>query len=242
MSDPYPILHDKDLTAEARIAQAFDWLARPEGCPAREQGPIAAKVYLIYRAIDGLLTPEQESQALAAKPVVISDMHRRVRWELSLKTALAYLDVARRDWQSACAKANTVRQSWEGYGMKWWPPQVINYLRMSCVVAYYQHLNGDHELAGKTVNNSMAHWQHFAGNLEWQSWPYIWVEDMLGQSMALRLLVFIGRAAGIVPFKDFGRDYCGSLDGDPKRCHDHVFYGLLRSIGTMNPDRAIWTL
>lgn len=240
MNDPHPILHNPALAMPDRIAQAFDWLARPEACPAPDQGPAAAKVFLLYRAVDGLLTPEQEADALAARPPIVHEMHRRIRWEISTKAALAYLALAHQNWADAAAKAETALLAWQRAGLKWWPPQVINYLRMSCIAAYYKHLMG--EDAGALVNDSILGWQHFAGNVEWDKWPYIWIEETLGHAMALRLLAFIGKAAGIVKFNDFGRDYCGSLAGEGGQQHEHIFYPLLRSMGQINPERAIWKL
>ena len=222
-----------------RIAQAFDWLRRPAACPVPDQGPVAAKVYLIYRAIDGLLTDEEEAEALAANPATIKEPHRRYRWQISLYTALAYLDLSRQNWTGAVAKAGAARLEWSAYGLRWWPPQIINYLRMSCVEAYYQHLIGQNSSA--LVEVAMEEWRRYSAGVEWKKWPYIWVEEMIGQAMAVRLLVFIGRACGTVQFNDFGQDYCGQLAADSEQRHDHIFYSLLRSMGNINTKRAIWT-
>jgi hypothetical protein len=239
MSDPHPILHDKALTAEARIAQAFDWLHNPAACPVPDQGQIAAKVFLIYRAIDGLLTDEQETEVMACltPPVKHDGLH--ARWAMSLGVAEAYLYLSRGDWVKGMATASAVRGIWTAGAKDRWPPQILNDLRMTLLVAYFHYLNGETALLRANIADAVADWKEHVQGWDMARWPYR-PKEAHDDLICLQALAFIARAAGLAEFPDmewatqesaisyFGASTC-------------PLYPILRRLGPcLAPAKALW--
>lgn len=239
MTDPHPLLHDPALAMPARIAQAFDWLARPEACPVLEQGPIAAKVFLIYRSIDGLLTPEQEAQALAANVPAVTHAGLHARWAMSLGVAEAYFDLSRGLWVEGMKKASAVRGIWAAGAKDRWPPQVLNVLRMTLLLAYFHYLHGETALLRANLADAVADWKEHVQGLDMAKWPQR-PKEAHEDLACLQALNFIARGAGLVDFKD--AEWCNL-----ENCISYFgvttcpMYSILRRMGPcLMPQKALW--
>lgn len=239
MTDPHPILHNKALPLDARIAQAFDWLRRPEACPVPDQGPIAAKVYLLYRAIDGLLSDEEEAEVKAAWVPSIKRPGLHARWAMSLGVVEAYLALNRADWIGGIAKASAVRGVWQAGAKDRWPPQVLNNLRMTLVVAYFHYLNGETSLLRANLADSLQDWKDHVQTWDFNQWPYR-PKEAHDDLICLQALAFIARAAGLADFEDVewatlesSVSYFGASTSP--------LYPILRRMGPcLAPNKALW--
>lgn len=239
MSDPHPILHDKTLSMPERIAQAFDWLRRPAACPVPDQGPVAAKVFLLYRAIDGLLTDEEEAEITQCQVPAVTHPGLHARWAMSLGVAEAYLALSRGRWTEGMAKASAVRGIWAAGAKDAWPPQVLNDLRMTLLVAYFHYLNGDTALLRANLAEAVADWKEHVQGWDMAKWPYR-PKEAHDDLICLQALAFIGRAAGLMAFKD--------EDWAPVESAVSYFgastsplYPILRRMGPcLAPNRALW--
>ncbi len=240
MNDPHAFLHTAE-PVETRIERALSWLADPASCPISDQGPAAAKCFLMYRYIDGLLTKDRMTlvsltETPVANPVLAA------RWAMSHATAVVYLNILKgppNGIMAGARLASDARELWaEREINRRWPPQIINYLRMSMIDAYSLYLTGQDAVAGEMVNQTMIYWRQHMAALDWKKWPYIFTEESVGQSMAARLLVFLGRACGIVKFRDHAAVSTESIM--TPQPGEHVFYTAVRAMHALNPERALW--
>jgi hypothetical protein len=239
MSDPHPILHDKALTPAKRVAQAFAWIRQPEACQVPDQGPVAAKVFLLYRAIDGLLTDEEEAEAVQAQVPAVVHRGLAARWAMSLGVAEAYLALSRGRWTEGMAKASAVRGVWAAGAKNAWPPQVLNDLRMTLIVAYFHYLHGETALLRANLAEAMADWKEHVQGWDMARWPYR-PKEAHDDLICLQALAFIARAAGLAEFGDVewaqqesAISYFGASTSP--------LYPILRRMGPcLNPTKALW--
>lgn len=236
--DPYPLLHNPKLTIEQRIEQAFFWLTQPNKCPVPDQGEAAAKCYLLYRWIDGLLTDEQLAQVRAFKPVVNSEREGLAfRWDMSLASAEMYVMATQGHYEYADRQARDVMILWDKQ-KHLWPPQILNYLRASVFHAYHSYLNGYPSLIDGQVDSVIWRWKQTASSWDWRQWPLRPMESR-DDMLALQALLFIARASGHVSFPDY--DWASPqrvvMFPGTEVC---PLYRILREMGSINPAQRIW--
>lgn len=204
--DPYPLLHDPSLSASQRIERAFSWLRSPDECPIPDQGAAAAKCFLIYRAIDGLLTSEEEAEILNTTIPAVKHRGLSARWDMSLATAEAYLLMNRfidDDYRIAAIKK--ALKIWDTSTRKDWPPQILNFLRLSLILSYWQYLRGNKAEAIHIIETAFLDWQAHMALLDWKEWPYRMTEAR-DDILHLQSMIFIARFLGEVKFPDY--DWC----------------------------------
>lgn len=239
MNDPYPILHDKSLTPEQRIEQAFSWLRNQAACPVPDQGSVAAKVYLIYRAIDGLLTDQEEAEVMQTRTRSVTHAGLAARWAMSLAAAGAYLDLCRGYWAHGIGKASAARGIWQAGAKDRWPPQSLNNLRMTLLVAYFHFLNNETSLLRQNIEDAFTDWKEHVQTWGPGLWPYR-SKEAHDDLSCLTALSFIARAAGLADFEDVA--WC-PLEGavSYRDASTSPLHAIMRRMGPcLAPNRALW--
>lgn len=239
ISDPFGWLHDPAMTMQARIQRALSWLGDPEAVPeaCRAQGQIAAKTFLIYRIMEGLLSPEQTKFIEHATVDAVSldtplGYGLVFRWNMSEMIAYAYWCAWDKNYHNACGLAFNIMEMWELHATAW-PPQITNYLRAACMAKYHGWLTTGKASIGKV----MEQWREHQASIDWLKWPNRPTE-MVHDCTALQILMFIARAAGEMAFDDL--PWCSPATVLPQKSSCPL-YPILRAMGpAINPDRAIW--
>jgi len=203
INEPYPLLHNCAISMTERIKQAFSWIREPDKCPVADQGPASAKCYLIYRAVDGLLSSDEEAEVLNAPIPLVKDRGLASRWEMSIATAEAYLLMNRFiDDEYRIAAIKKALKIWDTSTRKDWPPQILNFLRLSLILSYWQYLRGNKAEAMRLIENAFLDWQAHMALLDWKRWPHRMTEAR-DDILHLQSMVFIARALGEAKFSDY---------------------------------------
>lgn len=234
MSDPYPFLHNSTLPIHDRIQLAFRWLRNPVTCPIPDQGPASAKCYLIYRAIEGKLT-DVEMDELVAFETPVQNVNLKARWDMSLTTALAYLRAYKGDFKGSDEYAVKVQNIWGSVAFSLWPPQILNYLRMTLVHCYYAHLTNSNTVE-EIVQQAIHEWKKHVQAWDYKRWP-VRPTEAHEDMRCIQGLLFVLRAHGSVNFVDMDWVNPEKILPFKSACPIH---GTLRIMGDINPTKRIW--
>lgn len=241
-NEPYPLLHNTSLNITERIQQALSWIREPDKCPVSDQGPASAKCYLLYRALDGLLTSEEEAEVLNAVIPTVKNRGLAARWAMSNATAEAYLLMSRAmddDYRIAAIKK--ALKVWDTSTRKDWPPQILNFLRLSLILSYWQYLKGDKANAIRTIENAFLDWQAHMAMLDWKRWPHR-VTEARDDLLCLQSMEFIARSLGELKFGDY--DWCNPEMLWPiphtTKCPMYVIARRLSLLYRPDGDGVIW--
>jgi len=186
-ANPYIFTHG--LPGNKTIENVTPFLHGPlDGSEARS----AAKCWLSYRCCDGLIPFEEWERDILSVETRVDDEHLAVRWEMSLGTVTAYVYLLNDRKLDGLLKLKEVRHLWHN-SAHIWSPQVTNYLRCSCLLAYQAKLDGEIGFSELVIADSMIEWQKSLGSFNWREWG-LRPTEMRDDIVAAQLLLFIAGA------------------------------------------------
>jgi hypothetical protein len=135
-----------------------------------------AKCWLTYRALDGKVTYGDWLQNVAnvALPPMI-DRKVEARWHTSQLAAEVFLNIQQgKAWQAQAKGYIATAQ--DGKLLAENPGAVLNLVRVGCLLAYQQMMDGQEEEAAGTVNKCFQLWTSSWGGIDPLRYPFRFIE------------------------------------------------------------------
>ncbi len=211
----FETLNDKSIAIEQRIIIAWRAL-QDESIDPRSEDRVAAKCWLTYRVLDGVVPVEEWEDIKAVNIHYQNADGLEVRWRMSQAIAEIYLyglrdigDIYKGTGVAIgmCRAAYLI--SFDQNCLHKWPACILNYLRAMCVLA----LTSSEDQRSAIVSNAIRAWQSTMASMDWTKHPMRFVE-LRDDLSALWQLIAIGRQCGAVDYKayDWLPKFCGGND------------------------------
>jgi hypothetical protein len=174
------------------------WRLLDEDPTTPEEFRCHARCWLTYRAIEGHVTHADYLGRVALKPCSLPPDHDRfLRWTTSLATADFYYWTLWGDLENAETHGKAIVFC-ASDDLKKYPPALLSWLRVKCVLIYADFLDGEHEDAKLSIQITLETWQQVITTCDFLKHPLRFM-DAKGDSVALHAIMCIASRLGLVP-------------------------------------------
>jgi hypothetical protein len=153
-----------------------------------------AKCWLTYRAFDGEITLKDWKKHIEPVEIQLSNSDYRVRWEVSIHTAIFYLATLHGDKERAEQAAQKVISA----PLDQWPGSLLSWCRVMAIRAFEAILAGDHSACAEIITKTFSTWQSVMGNFDPIVHPVRFIEA-LDDMRVLHMITLMSQKVGILP-------------------------------------------
>lgn len=227
-------LNDKNVNVMERIAYARNLLTSPED----EESIHAAKCFLTYRCLDGLiLFPDWEEKIEPVYcPHISTESRLNFRWSASQLIAQIYLYLKAGKVDDFLQSASLMQIMYKKNSDQW-PPSILNYLRSQFLFLYYQYVkqNPNYPIAFR-CSDVINEWKTVVSEIDYDEFPFRFAE-MKEDCNDLLALIELRRKLGAL--KD-NREFDWCTPNYILKRWPTIMRNAVKSISFFNLETSIW--